>query len=221
MRQEDERLHQRIWELLPWYANGTLGETERRTVEEHAAQCERCREEVQACRQLGEAVRLTATEAPTPHPARLSRLMARLDEADGSSPGARLAGLLTATPKPVRWVLAGQLAALLLLATAWVWTPTPPPPADPAEFRTLSDSAAVATPAETPRVRVVFTESATERQIRDVLLPIGGQLAGGPSPLGVYTVELPEGRDPLPVVLQHLRSRPEVSFAEPVAGEGG
>jgi hypothetical protein len=71
-------------------------------------------------------------------------------------------------------------------------------------------------PAAGQQVRVVFAEGATERQIRDVLLPIGGQLAGGPSQLGVYTVELPAGRDPLPVVLQHLRSRPEVSFAEPV-----
>lgn len=213
MRQEDERLHQRIWELLPWYANGTLGEAERRTVEEHAAQCERCREELRACGQIGEAVRLSAVEAPTPHPARLSRLMSRLDEAEGSSPRARLAGLLTATPKPVRWVLAGQLAALLLLVTGWIWTTPPPPP--PAEFKTLSDAVA---PAAGPQVRVVFAEGATERQMRDVLLPIGGQLAGGPSPLGVYTVELPEGRDPLPVVLQHLRSRPEVSFAEPVAG---
>ena len=210
MRQEDERLHQRIWELLPWYANGTLGETETRAVEEHAAQCERCREEMQVCRQLGEAALRTAVEAPTPHPARLSRLMSRLDEADGSSPRARWGALLTATPKPVRWILAGQLAALLLLAAGWMWTPPPPPPA---EFQTLSDAAA---PAAGPQVRVVFAEGATERQIRDVLLPLGGQLAGGPSPLGVYTVELPEGRDPLPVVLQHLRSRPEVSFAEPV-----
>ncbi|MEA2559949.1 MAG: hypothetical protein QOH06_1453 [Acidobacteriota bacterium] len=213
MRQEDERLHQRIWELLPWYANGTLGEAERRTVEEHAAQCERCREEMQACRQLGEAVRLTAVEAPTPHPARLSRLMSRLDEAEGSSTRARLAGLLTATPKPVRWVLSGQLAALLLLAAGWMRMPLSPPSPPPAQFTTLSDAVAVA---GGQQVRVVFADGATERQIRDVLLPIGGQLAGGPSPLGVYTVELPEGRDPLPVVLQHLRSRPEVSFAEPV-----
>lgn len=220
MRQEDERLHQRVWELLPWYANGTLGETESRTVEEHAAQCERCREEVQACRQLGETVRRTAVAAPTPHPARLSRLMARLDEADGSSLRARLGGLLAATPQPVRWALAGQLAAVLLLAGGWVWNAPPPPPpadpADPAEYRTLSDTAAPA--AAGVRVRVVFAEQTTERQIRDVLLPLGGQLAGGPSPLGAYTVELPEGRDPLPVVLRHLRSRPEVSFAEPVAG---
>ncbi|MFL6200929.1 MAG: anti-sigma factor family protein [Thermoanaerobaculia bacterium] len=215
MKQEDERLHQRVWELLPWHANGTLAETERRTVEEHAARCERCRKELDACRQLGEAVRQAAVEAPTPHPARLARLMDRLDEADGSPLRARLGGLLAATPKPVRWVLAGQLAALLLLAAAPLWTPPPPPP-PPAEYKTLSEPIAV--PAG-PQVRVVFADGATERQIRDVLLPIGGQLAGGPSPLGVYTVELPQGRDPLPVVLRHLRSRAEVSFAEPVAGE--
>jgi len=210
MKQEDERLHQRVWELLPWYANGTLGDTERRTVEEHAARCERCRKELEACRQLGEAVQTAAVEAPTPHPARLARLMDRLDEADGSPLRARLRGLLTATPKPVRWVLAGQLAALLLLAAPlWTLLRTPPP----AEFKTLSDPVTVAAG---PQVRVVFADGATERQIRDVLLPIGGQLAGGPSPLGVYTVELPEGRDPLPVVLRHLRSRAEVSFAEPV-----
>lgn len=210
MRQDDERLHQRIWELLPWYTNGTLGESERRSVEEHAAQCERCREEVQACLHLGEAVRKAAVEAPTPHPARLSRLMSRLDEADGTSPREKLAGLLTATPRPVRWLLAGQLAALLLLAAGWMWTP---PPSPPAEFTTLSDAVA---PAAGQQVRVVFAEGTTERQIRDVLLLLGGQLAGGPSQLGVYTIDLPEGRDPLPVVLEHLRSRPEVSFAEPV-----
>ena len=207
MRQDDERLHQRVWELLPWSANGTLSETEQRTVEEHAAQCRRCREELEACRRLGEAVRSAAVEAPVPHPARLARLTARLDEAEGS----RVKSLFAATPRPVRWLLAGQLAALLLLAASWMWTPPPPPPA---EFKTLSDPAA---PAAGPRVRLVFADGATERQIRDVLLPIGGQLAGGPSPLGVYTVELPAGRDPLPVVLKHLRSRPEVSFAEPVA----
>lgn len=213
MRQEDQR-HQRILELLPWYANGTLGETERRTVEEHAAQCERCREELEACRHLGEALRRTEVAAPTPHPARLARLMDRLDEAEGSSLPARLGGLLAATPKPVRWALAGQFAALLLLAAGLAWMPPPPPPA--AEFRTLSDAAA---PITGVQVRVVFAEEATERQIRDVLLGIGGRIAGGPSPLGAYTVELPEGRDPLPIVLQHLRSRPEVRFAEPVAGE--
>jgi len=213
MRQENERLHHRVWELLPWYANGTLEESERRTVEEHTAHCQRCRAELESCQRLGEALARSGETAPTPHPARLSRLMERLDEAEGSSLRQRLGGLLTATPRPVRWTLAAQLAAVLLLAAGWMWS-APPPPAPPAEFRTLSDPAPA--PAMGTRVRVVFAEDATELQIRDVLLAVGGWLAGGPSPLGAYTVELPEGRDPLPVVLQHLRSRPEIRFAEPV-----
>ena len=32
MRRDEERSHQRVWELLPWYANGTLEPGERRTV---------------------------------------------------------------------------------------------------------------------------------------------------------------------------------------------
>jgi hypothetical protein len=213
MRQGDERLHQRVWDLLPWYANGTLEEGERWTVEEHAAGCERCRGELESCRQLGEAVRRSEEAAPSPHPARLARLMDRLDES--SSFAARLRGLFAVTPGPVRWVLAAQLAALLLLVAGWSWTRTSAPPAPQAAYRTLSDPAPQ--PSSTVRVRVVFAEDATERQIRGVLLAIGGQLAGGPSPLGAYTVELPAGQDPLPVVLAHLRNRPEVSFAEPVA----
>ena len=210
MRQEDERLHQRVWELLPWYANGTLPETEQRTVEEHAELCRRCREELAACRGLGEAMRSSAAEPPVPHPARIALLKARLDQAEGS----RVRSLLGATPKAVRWIVAAQLAAILILAAGWMWRTPPPPPAAPAEYQTLSDPAAASAG---PRVRLVFAEGATERQMRDVLLAIGGRLADGPSPLGVYTVELSEGSDPLPVILKHLKSRPEVSFAEPVA----
>jgi hypothetical protein len=227
MRHEDERLHRRVWELLPWYVNGTLPEGERRTVEGHAARCAPCRQELASCRALGEALRQAEAPAPAPHPARLARLMARLDEAETRSLRGRLRGLLAATPRPVRWAVAAQLAALLLLAAAWVWQARAAEP--PALYRTLSDPtppaaspvADIAGTAGTIRLRVVFAEDATERQIREVLLGVGGQLAGGPSPLGAYTVELPAGRDPLPLVLAHLRSRPEVRFAEPGIGDGG
>lgn len=223
-----ERLHRRVWELLPWYVNGTLPDGERRTVEEHAASCGRCREELASCRRLGEALRKRDDDAPLPHPARLSRLMDRLDEAEGSSLARRARGLLGATPRPVRWALAGQLAALLLLAAGWAvqagstgstGSNTSDAAVPPALFHTLSDPAPPAS-AGAIRIRIVFAEDTAERRIREVLLGIGGQLAGGPSPLGAYTVELPAGRDPLPLVLAHLRSRPEVRFAEPVAGDG-
>ena len=45
-----ERSHQRVWELLPWYVNGTLAQPERERVESHLASCRRCEEEVRTCR---------------------------------------------------------------------------------------------------------------------------------------------------------------------------
>ena len=37
-----ERLHERVWNLLPWYVNGTLSLKERERVEAHLAACRRC-----------------------------------------------------------------------------------------------------------------------------------------------------------------------------------
>jgi Putative zinc-finger len=116
----------------------------------------------------------------------------------------RGASLLGGTPRPVRWALAGQLAALILLAAALAVGParrfeTGPPapqaaarPAPPARARfvTLSAPAPLVTSAA-PQIRVVFAETATEKQMRQVLLSIRGRLVDGPSPLGAYTLELP------------------------------
>ena len=79
MRQREHdgnRLHQRAWELLPWYVNDTLTDGERRTVEAHAAACPLCREEIAASRRLAAAVRQVPEVAPSPHPAQLARVLA-------------------------------------------------------------------------------------------------------------------------------------------------
>lgn len=216
-----ERLHRRVAELLPWYLNGTLDEAERAVVEEHLAGCDRCRAGLPAERDLAEAVAGTGVVAPSPHPVQLARLMARIDAEERRrrpQPGRRLAALARATPRPVRWLVAAQLAAVLLLA---VTLARPLAPEAPALFHTLSDAAAAPAAA---RLSVVFAPGASERQMRDVLAAVRGQIVGGPSPLGVYTVAVPPveaAGEPLAVVLDHLRSRPEVAFAEPVAGGGG
>jgi len=230
-----ERLHQRVWQLLPWYANGTLAAAEGRTVEEHLAACSRCSEEAARCRELARAVGAEEEVAPSPHPVQLTRLLARIDEAESGSgqgggrlrPG-RLAGLLGATPAAVRGLVAAQLAAVLVLALLLAWVERQPPPPPASVFHTLSEApepssrtASRTAPdlsAATLRLRVVFAETATERRIRKVLAAVRGQIVAGPSPLGAYTVEVPAGTDSLQLVLAHLRSRPEVAFAEPVDG---
>jgi hypothetical protein len=222
-----DRLHRRVWDLLPWYANGTLEDGERRAVETHLAACSLCREELTACRGLGELLRQVPEIAPAPHPAHLARILGQIgadERAAWRSPLESLRNLLTATPRTVRWALAAQLALVLGLAGSLLLlrpaSQVRNPTAAAASYQTLSDSAPAAIGATSPtvRLRVVFAPGTSEQEIRDLLLGIRGQISAGPSPLGVYTVEAPAGPDPLADVLTHLRKHRQVSLAEPVDG---
>ena len=217
------RLHRRVWDLLPWYANGTLEDGERRTVESHLAACSRCREELSACRGLGELLQQVPEVAPAPHPAHLARILEKIgdhERAAWQSPLESLRNLLTATPRPVRWALAAQLVLVLGLAGLSL-SRRPAREAAPAAYRTLSDApSAMSSTTPSSRLRLVFAPGTTEQEIRDLLLGIRGQIVSGPSSLGVYTVEVPTGPDPLDDVLSHVRKHRQVSLAEPVAGEG-
>ncbi|MFN7959953.1 MAG: zf-HC2 domain-containing protein [Thermoanaerobaculia bacterium] len=209
--------HGEIELLLPWYVNQTLDDTEIAWVESHLAECAECRAEVEASRDLAQALRASALAAPFPHPGQLARLRARIDAAEEGRLSRRLRAaqnLLGSWPRPARWLLAGQLAAILILAAALgVGNRSAAPPT----FHTLSDRAEP--PARTAELRVVFADDASEKQIRELLLEIRAEIVAGPSPLGAYTLKLarqPEA-DPLPVVLAHLRAQRTVRFAEELA----
>jgi hypothetical protein len=211
-----ERVHRRLQELLPWYANGTLGERERDQVEAHLTGCPCCQAELQACRRAEELLKGAGEVAPSPHPAQFRRLLDRVDEEERGRPG-KLASLLQATPRPLRWTLAAQAAAILLLAGTLAWSARPAPTSGPATFVTLADRAVP--PVPSTRLRVMFSPSATERQIRGILGDVRGSIVAGPSPIGSYTVQVPAAGDPVGAVLARLRTDPQVVFAEPVAGE--
>ena len=108
-------------------------------------------------------------------------------------PRARPGGAAEAR-EAVRWLLPGS-SRRSPLATAWVWRLLP----TAADSR-LSD--AVAAPCE-PRGRVVFAKA--RRSAGSGTSLDRRQLAGGPSP-SASTPSSCRSRDPLPVVLQHLRS---------------
>lgn len=227
-----EKLHERVWGLLPWYVNGTLPQRERERVEAHLEVCRRCQEEEQVCRRTAEAVQGAGEVAPTPHPVQLQRILERIEETERGerTPRPRMPRtsrwrlpslLLEATPRALRVALVAQAAIILLLAGLLLWQRLHSGPVGvsaPAVYRTLSD----APPARGPvlRLRVMFSPRATEGQIRELLLHVRGEITGGPSPLGVYTVEVPAGRDSLQAVLARLRSESQVMLVEPAAGEG-
>jgi hypothetical protein len=210
--------HDRAWELLPWLVNDTLEGAEREALEKHVATCRECRAEEERCRAVAALVR-AAEVAPSPHPAQLTRLVRRVDELEATRSRRSMVALLGGTPMSVRWALAAQAAVLVLLLGIIFW-PSPRP-----GFRTLSDPtpASVDVAPGQRLLRVVFTPTATEADLRRLLLEVQGEIVHGPSPLGAYTVAVPAtgaGAEPLSLVLDHLRDDPHVRLAEPVTGGG-
>lgn len=232
MREQEahgERVHQRVWELLPWYANGSLAERERERVEAHLAACLRCQEEERVCRRMAGDVVRGGEIAPAPHPVQFQRMLARIEESEReekeSAGGgwrllAPLRSLVQATPRPLRGALLAQAAVILLLVGFLAWSLSRPAAQLPADYRVLESPAPA--PVPTVRLTVMFQPNATERQIREVLHGVSGKITTGPSGMGAYTVEIPAAGDPAGAVLARLRSEPQVvMFAEPAAGVPG
>lgn len=232
--EQDERSHRRVWEMLPWYVNGTLAVSERERVEAHLAACPRCQEETRVCRRTADEIVRAGEVSPSPHPVQFQRMLARIDESEREERQAKAAPRLVAafrplmrsTPRPLRWALVAQAAAIFLLVGALGWSVRRPDvsgaaaaPAStaPPAYRTLSNPEAA--PAPTVRLTVLFQPQATELEIRGLLQGVKGEITAGPSPLGAYTVAVPAAGDPVAVVLARLRSETRlVMLAEPVAG---
>jgi hypothetical protein len=71
-------IHTKSWELLPWYVNGTLHDSEWQLVDDHIRGCKLCEVEVRRCAVIAAAVRIGDTERWTPSAERIKRILARL-----------------------------------------------------------------------------------------------------------------------------------------------
>src|SRR5262245_35369733 len=222
--QSDRKHHEKVWEILPWYVNGTLEGDEHEFVARHILRCQSCADEVVRCQSIATAVRSAEEAARTPSPEHLARLMERIDR--GSTAAApersrirvrewiekiRLA--FRETPSLFRWALAAETAAIVLLAAAIILQSS----VVPSFYRTLSDAGSGPEPGRV-HVRVVFADDITEREIRTVLSSIGATIVAGPTPMAVYTVALAADDREAPArtreTLALLRAHPKVRLAE-------
>ena len=214
--------HPETWELLPWRANGTLEGAERAAVDERLATCSSCRAELARCHELSAAV-LTATEPQwSPSPADVARILARADAVPASGARARTwwarrrdgivggLSLLSAASPILRWGLVVESLLVVMLALVIVWQASPFAP----RYQTLisnrgSDHGGA-------QIRVAFADDITERELRALLASVGGELVGGPSAMGVYTVQIGTvSADRVGEVLEQLRASGKVRLAEP------
>jgi anti-sigma factor RsiW len=221
--QSDGNHHQKVWEILPWYVNGTLEGHEHELVARHILRCQSCADEVVRCQSIATAVRSAEKVARMPSPENLARLMERIDrKSTAATPECwrirvrewiekiRLA--FQETPSLPRWALAAETAAIVLLAAAIMLQGS----VAPSFYRTLSDEGSGPEPARV-HLQVVFVDDITEREIRTVLSSIGATIVAGPTPMAVYTVALAaDGKAPARTqeTLALLRAHPKVRLAE-------
>jgi hypothetical protein len=209
--------HQEIVELLPWYANASLSEDERRMVETHVAGCKECAQELTSLAAVRKAVVALADETPVPSPHLLNRALAEIEDYErgrAQKPIRRWreqiaefwTGLWPSAPVFARVAMAAQLALVLALGTVAVYQYEHPQ----IEYRT---SAGPSGPGTGAKISVTFDENASEREIRQVIEEIHGTIVEGPTAQGSYTVQLPippEQTAEMEKDLQALRQHPRV-----------
>lgn len=196
--------HAEASSLLPWYVNGTLEPSEHDAVRAHLADCAECRAECALLHEVQNATVAAASDAaPDPSPLRPHRPL----------PLARWRRTWWLTPRPVRWAMAAQAVALCGLV---VWGALGPSPGAPV-YATLDEPVAASSAEVRPRLKLIFADDVRAARLRDLLLAQGLRLVDGPSPLGVYTVELEAAAvDGVDAVAQNLRGRPEIRLADPL-----
>lgn len=181
-------MDQRIIDLLPWYANGTLSESERAEVERSLSEDPAYRHELDLCHEIRNALR--TAKVPIPSTLNSDALLARLDNnGQGSTlpvaPDESLAGRVKR--EFLRLFASGfglQLAglAVMVVQSVVIGYMLMEPSAPVSEIR----SPAVDTQYVGPFVKVSFSSDAKEADIRLLLVGLGASIISGPSQLGDY-----------------------------------
>jgi anti-sigma factor RsiW len=198
--------HEEVFELLPWYLNGTLAETERQKVDKHVSVCAACRDHLAREREIYRSI--SAESSLGYIPASFSRLQARLDARQSASQQEipRRRGAMP-WPRLAAASIAILALGLLSLVSADRWVQMR---ALPSEYRTVTTS--------TPRapdevIRAVFSPGVTLVELQAILDEAQLRIISGPTEAGVYSLAATSSR-PVTVSLSLLRRHGSVRFAE-------
>jgi hypothetical protein len=207
--------HAAVRDLLPWYVTNTLDVSEHAEVERHLTSCGQCRIALEQYRRLSAAAQETPEELWTPSRAHLDRLMQQIETLEGASDRRRWSfrfqwpQWLTSLSGPARWALVTQTAMISVLA---VLLANEPQLSRAPDFETKTDPKVLI---REPQLRLVFTEDMTEKELRELLHAIDGEITAGPSRMGVYTVR----SESVTAAVETARRHPKVKLAEPVTDD--
>ena len=220
------REHQDVWELLPWHVNGTLEDAEAAKVDRHLDCCLTCRSELARQRDLARHIR-DSDAIDGVLEASLAKMHTRIAEHEhgsrrGAAPRRLVDRWLSAALRPfrdsprfVRGLVAVQAVAIAVMVTALSLT-TPVLTPDSGPYGTLARESGL--PEGGALLRVIFSPTAEERAMRDLLAAGDLRIVDGPSPTGIYTLSVPIGAgDTVNAELARLQSSALVDFVTRVA----
>ncbi len=203
--------HTKAWERIPWLVNGSLQGEPLNELQQHLSTCDECRAELALQRRLRDAIAAQPTVEFAPQ-ASFNSLWARIEaDTEFQKP---IASVIP--PRPRRWHLYGLAAQWLLIAgMAWWYIQ-----AGSADYRTVTSRSFTPVGELAGEFKVVFDDSTTLAQVKDMLAGTGLTSISGPTPAGVFVLSRDAQHDDLDLdaTLAQLRANPHVRFAERSAG---
>lgn len=220
-------------ELLPWFVAGSLSADESRAVQAFIDSGEIKQGELEEFALFAEAVNEQTVDEPEFRPELLSEVMSQLDaveqvQADpavvvqeSGQQETQSEGLWqkiqsaiadfqwSLTPPLAKVAMAGQFALVIALGALLLMQPDTQ---QDVTYGTVSSTSSVAQ----ADLTLAVSASATEAQLRALLIDLDAQIVGGPDSLGMYRIDLPESAD-LAATLAALQANALVTFAQPVA----
>lgn len=179
-------MKQRFDELLPFYANGTLGDEDRAWVDRYLAEHPESRAELDWYLSLSERLRDSAPAVPDTIGLARAMTLVHGDRPTFSERVASFFGVFGLRPATA---FAGL--AIFALQGGLILNLLDEAQDDATEIRSLRASVTD----EGPMLKLNFAPDAKEAEIRMLLVKVQGQLAGGPGQLGDYYIVVPKGSE--------------------------
>jgi hypothetical protein len=179
-------MKERFEELLPWYANGSLGAEDRAWVEAYMAQHPESRSELDWYRSLQARVQENAPAVPAT--IGLARTM-RLIQGDRPTLAERIGAFFGNFGMRPSYALAALAVMAVQGGVIVNMLGSARESAD--EIRALH----AVRVEEGPMLKISFAPDAKESDIRMLVVQVHGELAGGPGQLGDYYLRVPAGSE--------------------------
>lgn len=196
--------HEALVELLPWYVNESLDETERTHVALHIDQCAECRESVDILAEVRHAMRSGSPAPLVPQPD-AENLLAALDRDDRG-----------ASRRTWQWFATAAAITAVAVVVAWQLGPRPTP--SPVLFETLTSTTSDRSINYVLEVR--FSPDAPADSHEAFFESLGVRKLATPVSSRIYRVALGLGPVSLAELEQYadeIESRPEIASARFVA----